>query len=157
MGNAPYIAMFIFPPSFHISLQRLGGASRNFAGVFRRLIRSHLAKKNWRKRMGNAPYIAMLIFPPSIQISLQRLSAASRNFAGVFRRLIRSHTFSKKNQRKQMGNAPHRAILIFPPSIQISLQRLSAASRHFAGVFRSLIRLHLAKKIKENGWETHHI
>ena len=91
MGNAPYIAMLIFPPSFHISLQRLGGALQNFAGVFRRLIRLHLAKKNQRKRMGNTPYIAMLIFPPSFHISLQQLSAALQNFAGVFRSLIRLH------------------------------------------------------------------
>ena len=85
----------VFQPSFNISLQRLGAASRNFAGVFRRLIRSHLAKKNQRKRMGNAPYIAMLIFPPSFHISQQRLGGASRNFAGVFRSLIRSHLAKK--------------------------------------------------------------
>ena len=96
MGNAPYIAMLIFPPSFHISLQRLSGALQNFAGVFRRLIRLHLAKKNQRKRMGNAPYIEIMVFQPSFNISLQRLGAASRNFAGVFRRLIRSH-LAKKN------------------------------------------------------------
>ena len=56
-----------------------------------------------------------------------------------------------------MGNAPYIAMLIFPPSFHISLQRLGGALRNFAGVFRRLIRLHLAKKIKENGWETHHI
>ena len=56
-----------------------------------------------------------------------------------------------------MGNAPNIAMLIFPPSFNISLQRLIAASRTFAGVFRRLIRLRLAKNIKENRWETHHI
>ena len=56
-----------------------------------------------------------------------------------------------------MGNAPNMAMLIFQPSFNISLQRLNAASRDFADAFRRLIRLHLAKKIKENGWETHQI
>ena len=56
-----------------------------------------------------------------------------------------------------MRNAPYIAMLIYPPSFHISLQRLNAASRNFVGVFRRLIRLHLAKKIKENGWETHQI
>ena len=37
--------VMVFPPSFHISLQRLGTALRNFAGVFCSLIRSHLSKK----------------------------------------------------------------------------------------------------------------
>jgi hypothetical protein len=56
-----------------------------------------------------------------------------------------------------MGNAPYIAILIFPPSFHISLQQLGGASQNFASVFRRLIRLRLAKKIKENGWEMHHI
>ena len=56
-----------------------------------------------------------------------------------------------------MRNAPYIAMLIYPPSFHISLQRLNTASRNFVGAFRRLIRLHLAKKIKENGWETHRI
>ena len=56
-----------------------------------------------------------------------------------------------------MGNAPYIEIMVSQPSFNISLQQLGAASRNFAGVFRRLIRLHLANKIKENGWETHHI
>ena len=56
-----------------------------------------------------------------------------------------------------MRNAPYIEIMVFQPSFNISLQRLGAASRNFADVFRRLIRSHLAKKIEENGWETHHI
>ena len=41
--------VMVFPPSFHISLQRLGTALQNFAGVFCSLIRSHLAKKYIKK------------------------------------------------------------------------------------------------------------
>ena len=37
--------IMVIPPSFHISLQQLGTALQNFAGVFCSLIRSHLAKK----------------------------------------------------------------------------------------------------------------
>ena len=48
-------------------------------------------------------------------------------------------------------------VMVFPPSVHISLQRLGAALRNFADVFRSLIRLHSAKKIKENGCKMHHI
>ena len=41
--------IMVIPPSFHISLQQLGTALQNFAGVFCSLIRSHLAKKNIKK------------------------------------------------------------------------------------------------------------
>ena len=41
--------IMVIPPSFHISLQQLGTASQNFAGVFCSLIRSHLAKKKIKK------------------------------------------------------------------------------------------------------------
>ena len=41
--------IMVIPPSFHISLQQLGTALQNFAGVFCSLIRSHLAKKKIKK------------------------------------------------------------------------------------------------------------
>ena len=62
MGNAPYRAILIFPPSIQISLQRLSAALRNFAVVFRSLI---ILAKKIKKRMRNAPYIEIMVFPPS--------------------------------------------------------------------------------------------
>ena len=133
MGNAPYIAILIFQPSFHIYYlcYYIMCMADRLPGAWHRVLpQDHV----WQNSMSGLGYIQhfhnneILIFQPSIQISLQRLGAALRNFAGVFRSLIRLH-LAKKNERKQMGNAPYIAIEVVVLSCVVRHNRCILASQ----------------------------